>query len=93
MDFATIFMVAILTEALIEYAKTIGKMVINKEYKTFGAQAASIVIGIVVAFQLGANVFPQLGLTANTVFGTLVTGLIFSRGSNYVSDLLSRLTK
>ena len=52
MDFATIFMVAILTEALIEYVKTIGKMIVEKDYKTFGAQAASIVIGIVVAFQL-----------------------------------------
>lgn len=93
MDFTTIIMVAILTEALIEYVKTIGKMIVEKDYKTFGAQAASIVIGIVVAFQLGANVLPGLGLTANATFGTLITGLIFSRGSNYVSDLLSKLTK
>lgn len=54
---ALIIMVAILCEALVEYAKTIMKMVENKEYKTAITQAITIVLGVGLAFAFNLQLF------------------------------------
>ena len=41
-----IIMVAILLEALVEYGKTIEKMIASKEYKTAITQGITIILGI-----------------------------------------------
>lgn len=95
---AMIIMVAIVLEALVEYAKTIMHMVEEYEYKTAITQAITIVLGIGLAFgfhtQLFNNALSEVyaGLKINPILDTVLTGILFSRGSNYFSDLISRLT-
>lgn len=93
MEFFGIIAVAVLIEALVEYFKTIAKAFADKEYKIFATQAFTVAIGIFMAFAFGANVFPQIGLEVNATIGTVITGIIMSRGSNYASDLIGKLTK
>lgn len=94
-----IIMVAILCEALVEYAKTIMKMVEDKQYKTAITQAITIALGIGLAFAFDLQLFNNAmvefyeGLSINPILDMILTGILFSRGSNYFSDLVSRLTK
>lgn len=92
MDIVTIIAVAILTEALIEYAKTVAESFETKDYKTFWTQVVSVILGIAMSFSFGINAFAT-GFTVNPVIGTAITGIIISRGSNYASDLIGKLTK
>lgn len=96
---ALIIMVAIVLEALIEYFKTVMHMVETREYKTAITQAITIALGIFLAFAFKLQLFngamtefyPELSL--NTALDMILTGILFSRGSNYFSDLIGRLTK
>lgn len=96
---ALIIMVAILCEALVEYAKTIMKMVENKHYKTAITQAITIALGVGLAFAFNLQLFNNAmvefyeGLHINPILDMILTGILFSRGSNYFSDFVSRLTK
>ncbi len=96
---ALITMVAILCEALVEYAKTIMKMVENKEYKTAITQAITIVLGVGLAFAFNLQLFNNAmvefyeGLHISPILDMILTGILFSRGSNYFSDFVTRLTK
>lgn len=96
---ALIIMVSIVLEALIEYVKTIYTMIDNKEYKTAITQGISIVIGIGLAFIFNLHLFNDAmsefydGLYINPTIDIVLTGILFSRGANYFSDLVSRLTK
>lgn len=96
---ALIIMVAIVLEALIEYGKTIEHMVSNKEYKTAITQGITIALGIALAFVFQLHLFNGAmsefygGLTINGTVDMILTGILFSRGSNYFSDLISKLTK
>lgn len=96
---ALIIMVAILCEALVEYAKTIMKMVEDKKYKTAITQAITIVLGVGLAFAFNLQLFNNAmvefyeGLHINPILDMILTGILFSRGSNYFSDFVARLTK
>lgn len=95
---ALIIMVAIVLEALVEYAKTIMYMFEEQEYKTAVTQLVTIVIGIGLAFGFHTQLFNAglseiyEGLRINSVLDMILTGILFSRGSNYFSDLISKLT-
>lgn len=90
-------MVAIVLEAIVEYAKTIAKMVEEKEYKTAITQAITIALGIGLAFVFHLQLFNDAmsefyeGLSINPMFDMVLTGILFSRGSNFFSDLISKL--
>lgn len=94
-----IIMVAILCEALVEYAKTIMKMVEDKYYKTAITQAITIALGVGLAFAFNLQLFNNAmsefyeGLSINPVLDMILTGILFSRGSNYFSDFVSKLTE
>lgn len=96
---ALILMVAVLLEALVEYAKTIDSMVVSRNYKTAIIQGITIVLGIALAFifhlQLFNGAMSEIysGLTINSTVDTVLTGILFSRGSNYFSDLVGKLRK
>lgn len=96
---ALIIMVAIVLEALIEYVKTIYTMIEKGEYKTAITQGISIALGIGLAFIFNLHLFNDAmsefyeGLAINPTIDTILTGILFSRGSNYFSDLVSKLTK
>ena len=96
---ALIIMVAIVLEAIIEYAKTISRMVEECDYKTAITQGITIFLGIGLAFVFNLQLFNDAlsefyeGLSINTTIDTILTGILFSRGANYFSDLVSRLTQ
>ena len=86
------FAVAILTEALVEYAKTVIETLETEETKTFITQLATIILGIFMSFAFHINVFADSGFNVAPIIGTIITGIIISRGSNYASDILNKIT-
>lgn len=91
MTISVIIAVAILIEGLVQYGKNIVDMFYGGDKKTAITQLVTIAIGIALAFAFNANMFVPLGLTVNSYVGMVLTGIIMSRGSNYVSDLISQI--
>lgn len=91
MNIAVIIAVAVLIEGLVEYGKNIANMFYDGDKKTAITQIVTIVVGIALAFAFNANMFVPLGLTVNNYVGMVLTGIVMSRGSNYVSDLISKI--
>ena len=91
MNIAIIIAVAILIEGLVEYGKNIADMFYGGDKKTAITQIVTIVIGIALAFAFSADMFIPLGLTVNHYVGMVLTGIVMSRGSNYVSDLIGKI--
>lgn len=95
---ALILMVSIVLEALVEYAKSLMYLVEDEDYKTAITQGVTVLLGIALAMifnlQLFNNALSEFyeGLHINPVIDMTLTGILFSRGSNYISDLISRLT-
>ena len=93
MNIAVIIAVAILIEGLVEYGKTIADTFNDGEKRTALIQVITIVIGVGLAFVFDADMFVPLGLTVNHYIGMVLTGIVMSRGSNYVSDLVGKISK
>lgn len=91
MNIAVIIAVAVLIEGLVEYGKTITNMFYEGDRKTGITQIVTIIIGIGLAFAFSANMFVPLGLVVNEYIGMVLTGIVMSRGSNYVSDLIGKI--
>lgn len=91
MNVAIIIAVAILIEGLVEYGKNIADMFYGGEKKTAITQIITIVVGVALAFAFNADMFVPLGLTVNHSIGMVLTGIVMSRGSNYVSDLIGKI--
>lgn len=91
MTIAVIIAVAILIEGLVEYGKNIADMFYGGDKKTAITQLVTIAVGIALAFAFNANMFVPLGLTVNNYVGMVLTGIVMSRGSNYVSDLIGKI--
>lgn len=94
-----IIMAAILCEALVEYVKTIVTMFEEREYKTAVTQLITILLGIGLAFAFNLQLFNNAigefydSLYINGNLDIIITGILFSRGSNYFSDIVSKLTR
>lgn len=86
-----VLVVAILIEALIEYFKSVQALFEGKDKKAGITQLITIVLGIVLAFAFGINLFSALDITVNATLGIVLTGILISRGSNYMSDLIKKL--
>lgn len=89
-----IITLAVLVEAVVEYAKSIGKMFTEKSYRTAITQLSAAVIAILLCFAANANLFEVLGITFTAPWiGIVLTGLFASRGANFVSDLIKRIQR
>ena len=87
-----IITLAIIVEALIEYAKSIGNAIAGGGWKTAVTQIVAIVGAIVLCFASGADLFATIGIEFLWPWlGIVLTGIIISRGANYVSDFITRL--
>ncbi len=76
---------AILTEGIITYINTLTDPILFS-WKIM----LSICIGILIAITYDLNLPKNLGLeTKFPIVGNVLTGLILSRGSNYIFDLMS----
>lgn len=86
-DFAQLIVVAILVEAIWENIK----MIYDKN-KFNISMIGSLILGIIVCVVFKIDIFPIVGLSATIPFvGSIFTGIIVSRGANFVNDLLKRL--
>lgn len=91
-SFFLILVMAVTIEALIEYAKSLFKMVSGEGMKATITQLVAIVLASVLCVLAGADLYRMLGVQFSApVIGSVLTGIICSRGANYVSDILKRL--
>lgn len=89
-----ILTLSVITEALIEYGKNVGRAFMNKEYKTAVTQVAAIVASVLLCFAAGADLFQVVGIDfAWPWVGVVLTGILGSRGANYLSDFIAKLNK
>ena len=91
MNISGIIAVSILIEGLVEYGKTICDMVENGEKKTAITQCITIIVGILLMFAFDKDLFAVIGMPVNHYIGIVLTGIIASRGANYVSDFIGKL--
>lgn len=84
MDIVIIFVLAIIVEALVEY----GKLLFTKAGVNW-KQIAAVLISIGLAFAAQADLFKLLGIPFIVPYlGIVLTGIIFSRGANYLADFI-----
>lgn len=89
-----IIALAIVTEALVEYGKSLGRAITNKDIKTAITQIVAVVVSVLLCFAAGADLFQVVGITfAWPWVGVVLTGILGSRGANYLSDFISKLHK
>ena len=87
-----ILALAVTVEAVVEYVKSIIKLVTDKDAKTLITQLAALAVSILLCFAAGADLYAVLGLSfAVPGIGIVLTGIFGSRGANYVSDLVRKL--
>lgn len=86
-QFFGLVLMAIVIEGVITYIKEI---FVNKN--VMWQQVLGIVLGIVVAVGYNADLFALFGLTSTIpLLGCVLTGILLSRGSNYIFDLVKQL--
>lgn len=88
MEYAQLVIVAILIEAVWENIKMVwqnGKFSIDK--------IGSLVISILICILAKIDIFPIVNLSIMIpVIGSILTGIIVSRGSNFVHDLFNKIS-
>lgn len=87
MDFAQLIIIAILVEAIWENLKMIwdkNKLNIN--------MLGSLLLSMIICVLAQINIFEIVGINLIVpVIGSLTTGIIVSRGANFVNDLFKKL--
>ena len=87
MEYMQLVVIAILIEAVWENIKMIwqnGKVSID--------MVGSLIISILVCILTKADIFPIVDVNISVpVIGSVLTGIIVSRGANFVHDLFTRL--
>ena len=82
MELVTILILAITLEALIEY----GKLIFVKHSINW-TQIVALLCGVLLAIAAQVDLFALVGVSFILPYvGMVLTGIIFSRGSNYVAD-------
>lgn len=88
MEYAQLIIVAILVEAIWENLKMLwenGKISVNR--------CGSLILAIVVCVLASIDIFPIVGIAIKIPYiGAILTGIIVSRGANFVNDLFSKLS-
>jgi hypothetical protein len=87
LKFIGVIMIAIIAESIWETIKLMRK---NGDFNW--DRAGSTVVGILIAFGTGADIFQLLGIPFRfPVVGNVLTGLLISRGANFIHDLFKML--
>lgn len=89
---ALAIVMAVTVEGIVELVKSVGHAVLNSNYKTAVTQLTALVISCVLCLAAGADVYDALGVSFTAPWlGTVLTGILASRGSNYIADFVKRL--
>lgn len=93
MDMITLaIMMAVTVEGTVEICKSIIRAFVSSDIKTAVTQVAALVISVALCLAAGADAYAALGVEFHTPFlGMVLTGILASRGSNYISDFIKRL--
>ena len=84
---AYIICAAIIVEGIIAYVKTF-----FVDGKIQWQMITSLILGIVVALAYSLDLLALCGLESNIPFiGQVLTGILLSRGANYIADLIKLL--
>lgn len=87
MDFAQLIVVAILVEAIWENLK----MVYDKKKLNLN-MVGSLILSIIVCLAARIDIFEIVNINLVVPFiGSVLTGIIVSRGANFVNDLFTKL--
>lgn len=88
MKWYAIIFLSIVIEAVITYARA---LVVDRKFQW--QIAAAMALGVVCALAFGVDLFAVAGIPAAVPYvGQALTGVLLSRGSNYVFDLIGQLT-
>ena len=89
MDFAQLILIAILVEAIWENLK-----VIWAEKKFNINMLGSLILSILICVLAKVDIFVIVGIELSLpIIGSVLTGIVVSRGANFVNDLFSKLQK
>ena len=87
MEFFGILALAVVIEGVVTYA--------NEWFvkgKPQWKQIATVLFGVAIALAYGVDLVAMLGLESTVPFvGSVLSGILLSRGSNYLNDLLQSL--
>lgn len=85
---------ALLIEAVIETFKTIADCAKN-DWKCIFSKLGAIVVGIVIAFTYGLSLPDFFGFSAANLpfISQILTGILISRGSNFIHDLFDKIQR
>lgn len=87
MDFAQLIIIAILVEAIWENLK----MIWDKNKLNFN-MIGSLLLSMIICVLAQVNIFEIVGINLIVpIIGSLGTGVIVSRGANFVNDLFKKL--
>lgn len=85
--YALVF-VSIIIEGIVSYCKT---LVVDKKFQW--QILGTMLLGVGCAITFGVDLFAVAGIDAQLPYvGQVLTGVLLSRGSNYVYDLLNQIT-
>lgn len=88
MEYFGLFFLAVIVEGVITYINQFFVKGVLKWEMVF-----SILLGVFVAVAYGVDMLALVGLKTPVPFiGSILTGILISRGSNYVFDLVKTLT-
>ena len=80
---------SIVAEGILSYTKTI----ISKNKKVHWEMIAGIALGVLIALNLKLDFFDLFGISERfAIIGQILTGILISRGSNYVYEIYDKLT-
>lgn len=94
--FMSVFYGALLVEAIVNIVRNV-QAVINKYEENppvsyWIALVLGLIAGVIVSWNYDIDLFKLVGMEGRVpVIGSLLTGLIVSRGSNVVSDVIGRI--
>lgn len=90
-SFMMLVFMALLIEAIVNLFKNIDDK--NTSWKYWASLIVGVVISTIIAVNWDLDLFKMVGLSDGKIpyLGAGLTGILLSRGSNVVSDLLSRL--
>lgn len=89
MEFFAVIFLAVIVEGIVEWVKTI-----YQSGRFNWPALIALLIGVVVCIGTGVDLFKLVGVPiAWPILGQALTGILISRGSNYIHDFLGNLGK
>jgi len=88
MQYFSLIFLAVIVEGIITYIK---EFFVKGRFQW--QLLISILIGVFVAVAYGVDIFALVGLNSFIPYlGSVLTGILISRGSNYIFDLVKSIT-